>query len=57
MDNKNTNNQNNKTDQTDKNLDEFKEDIKKQGTEIGNTVNKFAADTGMFVLILFCIIC
>ena len=57
MDNKNTNNQNNKTDQTDKNLDEFKEDIKKQGTEIGNTVKKFAADTGMFVLILFCIIC
>jgi hypothetical protein len=60
MDNKNINNQNNQnkqTEQTDKNVDEFKEEIKKQGTEIGNTIKKFAMDTGMFLFILFIIIC
>jgi len=54
MDNKNTNNKNSKTKQ---NLDDFKEEIKKQGGEIGNTILKFARKTTMLLLILFIVIC
>lgn len=60
MDNKNNNNENtqtNQTSQTDKNIDDFKEEITKQGTDIGNTLKKFALSVGMFSLILFVIIC
>ena len=57
MNNKNTNNQTGKTSQTDKNMGEFKEDIKKQGEEIGNTLKKFAMNTGTFLLVLFIILC
>ena len=51
MDDKNTNNQ------TEQNVDDFKKEIKKQGNEIGNTVKTFALNTGMFLLILFIIVC
>jgi hypothetical protein len=54
MDNKNTNNKNSKTKQ---NLDDFKEEIKNQGGEIGNTILKFARKTTMLLLILFIVIC
>lgn len=57
MDNKNTNNKTSKTKQTEKNLDDFKEEIKKQGGEIGNTILKFARKTSMLLLLLFIVIC
>ena len=36
---------------------EFKEEIFKQGTGVGNTLTKFARSSAMFLLILFFIIC
>ena len=62
MDNKNTNTNNKtvkskQTEQTDKNINEFKEDILKQGTGVGSTLTKFARGSAMFLLILCLIIC
>ena len=53
MDNKNTNIQ---TEQMDKNIDDFKEEITKQGEEIGTTIQQFVMDKGMFLLVLLVII-
>jgi hypothetical protein len=54
MDNKNTNNN---TNQTDKNVNEFKEELKKQGDEIGKMLKKFTVDAGMMTLFVFIMIC
>ena len=46
-----------KKDKKDTNMDEFKEELKKQGDEIGRILKKFAMDAGTLSLIVFIIIC
>jgi hypothetical protein len=38
-------------------MNEFKEDFKKQGAEIGNSLKKYALDAGILTISLFLIIC
>ena len=51
------NTQTDKTKQTDKNIDDFNKEIKKQGIEIGNTITQFAQDAIRFSICLLIIIC
>jgi hypothetical protein len=58
MDNKDTNKKSKKEiSQTDKNIQEFKDEIKKEGEEIGNTVKKILLESYSLFIMLIVIIC
>jgi len=52
-----TKDDNNKTKQTKKKMNEFTEELKRQGNDFGNTVKTFALKTGMLLLVLVIIVC